>query len=66
MHNKMNEIYYKNNVIKHELYHRATLYNKLLKKYSPIYDQVILKLDVDKRKKQFKNLGNRLRKELER
>lgn len=66
MHNEMNRIYYENNIIDKKLYGRATLYNNLLNKYSPVYDKAIFKKDKVIREKQFTNIGISLRNELDR
>jgi radical SAM superfamily enzyme YgiQ (UPF0313 family) len=65
MHNKMNKIYYENDVISKRLYDRATLYNILLEKYSVSYDEALLEKDKIVRNKYFVKIGNLFRSELE-
>lgn len=65
MHNKMNKIYYENNIISKELYDRATLYNILLEKYSVSYEEAFLEKDRTIRNKNFEKIGNLFRSELE-
>ena len=65
IHNEMNKVYYENNVISKIIYNRITLYNNLLRKYSPRYDEALLEKSHLIRYKKFTDIGNLLRAELE-
>ncbi len=65
VHNKMNKMYYENNVINKRLYDRVSLYNALLEKYSPEYDNALTEKDNIIRNKRYEKIGNVFRSELE-
>ena len=65
MHNKMNKIYYENDIIDKQLYDRVTLYNKFLKEYATEYDKALLEKNIKTRNKYFEKIGNSFRSELE-
>lgn len=65
IHNKMNEIYYEKAVIDKQLFNRATIFNNLLLKYSPRYDNALLMKTIKSRNKLFNKIGMQFRADLE-